>query len=40
MHEMNAYRVSLSVRMIQLENSWMDLDELCYGRYSIWVYPP
>jgi hypothetical protein len=37
-HEMNAYRaghVCLSVRMIQLENHWTDLDEIWYGRYAI-----
>jgi hypothetical protein len=30
-HEMNAYRaayVRLSVQMIQVENSWKDLDEI------------
>jgi hypothetical protein len=41
-HEMNAYRVGhvcLSIRMIQLENHWMDLDEIWYGRYAIGDYP-
>jgi hypothetical protein len=34
-HEMNTSRadhVCLSVRMIQLENRWTDLDEIWYGR--------
>jgi hypothetical protein len=38
-HEMNAYSlvmfVCVSVRMIQLENRWTDLDEIWYGRYAI-----
>jgi hypothetical protein len=37
-HQMNAYmadHVCLSVRMIQLENRWTDLDEIWYGRYAI-----
>jgi hypothetical protein len=41
-HEMNAYRaghVDLSVHMIQLENCWMDLDEIWYGSYTIGDYP-
>jgi hypothetical protein len=41
-HEMKAYwagHVCLSVRMIQLENRWMDLDEILYGRYAIGYYP-
>jgi hypothetical protein len=41
-YEMNEYRaghVCLSVRMIQLENSWTDLDEIWYGRYAIGDYP-
>jgi hypothetical protein len=35
-HEMNAYRAGqsslafVSVRMIQLENRWTDLDEICH----------
>jgi hypothetical protein len=40
-HEMNEYRaghVCLSVRMIHLENHWMDLDEIWYGRYAIGDY--
>jgi hypothetical protein len=40
-HEMNAKRagnVCLSVRMIQLENRWTDLDEICYGRYATGDY--
>jgi hypothetical protein len=41
-HEMNAHRaghVCLSVRMIQLENRWTDLDEIWYGYYAIGDYP-
>jgi hypothetical protein len=41
-HGKNAYRaghVCLSVHMIQLENHWMDLDEIWYGHYAIGVYP-
>jgi hypothetical protein len=34
-HEVNAFRVSVSVRMIQLENSLTDLDEILYGRYPL-----
>jgi hypothetical protein len=44
--EMNAYRaghvclsVCPSVRMIQLENRWTDLDEIWYGRYATEDYP-
>jgi hypothetical protein len=40
-HEMYAYRadhvylyVCPSVCMIKLENRWMDLDEIWYGRYA------
>jgi hypothetical protein len=29
----------LSVRMIQLENRWTDLDGIWYGRYAIGIYP-
>jgi hypothetical protein len=39
---MNLYRaghVCLSVRMIQLENSWTDLDEILYERCEIQDYP-
>jgi hypothetical protein len=46
LHEMNTYRaghvclsVRLSVHIIQLENLWTDVDEICYGRYAIGVYP-
>jgi hypothetical protein len=45
-HGMNAYRaghvclfVRPSVRMVQLENSWTDLDEIWYGDYAIGDYP-
>jgi hypothetical protein len=41
-HELNsrrADRVCPSVRMIQLENRWTDLDEIYYGRCAIRVYP-
>jgi hypothetical protein len=41
-HEMNAYRaghVCLSVRMIQLDNRWTDVDEIWYGRYATGDYP-
>jgi hypothetical protein len=41
-HEINTHRagnVCLSVRMIQLENRWTDLDENWYGRYAIGRYP-
>jgi hypothetical protein len=31
--------VSLSVRMIQLENHWTDLDKIWCGRYAIGDYP-
>jgi hypothetical protein len=37
-YNMNAYRaghVCLSVRMIQQENRWTDLDEIWYGRCAI-----
>jgi hypothetical protein len=40
-HEMNAQRtdhVCLSVRVIQLEKRWTDLDEIWYGRYAIGAY--
>jgi hypothetical protein len=38
-HEMNAHRSGhLSVRMIQLENRWTDLDEIWYGRYATGDY--
>jgi hypothetical protein len=39
---MNAYRaghICLSVRVIQFENRWADLDEIWYGLYAIGVYP-
>jgi hypothetical protein len=26
-----------SVRTIQFENRWADLDDIWYGRYAIWV---
>jgi hypothetical protein len=46
-HKIHAYRaghahrplVRLSVRMLQPENRWADLDEIWYGRYTIGVYP-
>jgi hypothetical protein len=45
-HEVNAYRdahvylsVCLSVRMIQLENRWTDLDEILYGYYATGFHP-
>jgi hypothetical protein len=41
-HEINVYRtvhVCLSVRMIQLENWWTDLDAIWYGRYVTGDYP-
>jgi hypothetical protein len=41
MHEINAYwadHVCLSVRMIQLENRWTDLDEIWCGRFAIEGY--
>jgi hypothetical protein len=41
-HETNACRaghVCLSVRMIQLESRWTDLDEIWYGRHAIGDYP-
>jgi hypothetical protein len=31
--------VHLSVRMIQLENRWTDLNEIWYGRYATGDYP-
>jgi hypothetical protein len=34
-----ADQVCLSVRMIQLENRWTDLDEIWYGRYAIGISP-
>jgi hypothetical protein len=40
-NEFNAERtghVCLSVPMIQLDNRWMDLDEIRYGRYAIGDY--
>jgi hypothetical protein len=42
LHEVKAYRaghVCLFVCMIQLENRWMDLDEIWYGHYAIGDYP-
>jgi hypothetical protein len=30
-YEMTAYRLTLSVRMIQLENRWPDLDDILCG---------
>jgi hypothetical protein len=45
LHEMNAYRadyifyVHPSVRMIPIENRWMDFDEIWHGRYAIGVSP-
>jgi hypothetical protein len=41
-HEMNAglvMSVCLSIRMIQLESSWTNLDEMWYGCYAIGDYP-
>jgi hypothetical protein len=41
-HEIIAYRagdICVSVRMIQLENRWANLDEIWYGRYAIGDYP-
>jgi hypothetical protein len=45
-HEIIAYRANhvclslrLSVRMIQLENRWTDLDDIWYGSYAIGIYP-
>jgi hypothetical protein len=41
-HEMNANRadhVCLSVRMIQLDNLWTDLDEIWNGYYAIGIFP-
>jgi hypothetical protein len=45
LHETNKYRanhVCLSIlpsdRMISVENSWADLDEIWYGHYAIEVY--
>jgi hypothetical protein len=40
--EMNTYttdNVCLSVRTIQLEKRWTDLDGILYGRYVIGGYP-
>jgi hypothetical protein len=44
-HEISAYSAGLvcpsvrqSVRMIELYNSWSDLDEISYGLYAIGVY--
>jgi hypothetical protein len=38
-HEMNAYiGLVLSVRMIQLDNHWTNLDEIWYGRSTIGYY--
>jgi hypothetical protein len=31
--------MTMSVRMIQLENRWTDLDEIWCGRYAIGVHP-
>jgi hypothetical protein len=31
--------VCLSVRMIQLDNHWINLDEIWYEHYAIGVYP-
>jgi hypothetical protein len=42
LHEINAYRVAhvcLSVRMVQLENRWTDLDKIWNGRYAAGEYP-
>jgi hypothetical protein len=39
---MNAYRadhVCPPVRMIQLENLWMDFDDICHGCYAIGGHP-
>jgi hypothetical protein len=41
-HKANEYRarhVSLSVRMIKLENRWTDLDVIWYGLYATGEYP-
>jgi hypothetical protein len=41
-HETDAYsadHVCLSVRMIQYENRWPDLDEIWHVRYAISVNP-
>jgi hypothetical protein len=41
-HEMNTYMAGhacLSICMIQLENRWMDLEEIWYGHYAIGDYP-
>jgi hypothetical protein len=41
-HEMNAHKADhfyLSVRIIQLDNRWTDLDEIWYGRFAIRDYP-
>jgi hypothetical protein len=40
-HELNAYsvlHVCLSVRVIQVENRWANLDETRHGLYAIGVY--
>jgi hypothetical protein len=34
-HEMNAGHVHLSIRMIELENRWTDLDGIWCGRCAI-----
>jgi hypothetical protein len=34
-----AMSVCPSVRMIQLDNRWTDLDEILYGHYATEVYP-
>lgn len=42
LYEINAYRadhVCLSVRIIQIENRWTELDEIKYGCYAIGSYP-
>jgi hypothetical protein len=31
--------LTMSVRMIQIGNCWMDLDEIWYGHYAMGVYP-
>jgi hypothetical protein len=42
-HETNAYSlvisVCLSVRVMQLENLWMGLVEICYCRHAIGDHP-
>jgi hypothetical protein len=31
--------LAMSVRLIQIQNGWTDLDEIWYGRYAFGVYP-